>query len=225
MPVIISAQQLRYLDHIAYPDIAIEENQATFILGESGSGKSSLFRLFNGTASAAGGTILYRERPQKDYDPVKLRREVLLCGQTVYLFNDNVRGNFEEYHKFRDADCPSSELISEYLEICCLDFPLDTACSTLSGGERQRVFIALGLSFKPKVLLLDEPTSALDEQTASRLIKSIKDFCKMHEISLVLVCHDRRIAAEHADAIIELSARPADRLNKRLTEEVSSWTV
>lgn len=204
MPL-FSLKNVNFKDIIHYPDIEIPENQTTFICGESGSGKSTLLKLLNGVVSADAGEILYAGKRIRDYDPVALRREVLLCGQSVYLFDKNIQENFNEYYDYRDLPPVSPEDIEKYLHICAADFPLDTPCATMSGGERQRVFIAVCLSLRPGVLLLDEPTSALDDATAGAMMSAIKAFCREENITLIVVSHNRALAAAYADRTISLA--------------------
>jgi putative ABC transport system ATP-binding protein len=176
----------------------------TFVCGESGCGKSTLLKLFNGTASADGGEVLYRGKPVEGYDPVELRREVLLCGQAAYLFAGNVRDNFAEYYRYRDLPCPADNVIQSFLETCAARFPLDAPCATMSGGEGQRVFAAICLSFRPSVLLLDEPTSALDDETAVAAMTGISAFCRENGIALVVVSHNRALAERFAGNVLTL---------------------
>ena len=190
---------------IQYPDIEIPEKRTTFICGESGSGKSTLLKLLNGVLSPADGEISYRGKNINDYDPIILRRDILLIGQSVYLFDKSIKENFNEYYAYRDMQVISEKTMKEYLDICSVDLPLDSMCSVLSGGESQRIFIAIGISFHPHVLVMDEPTSALDDKNANILIENIKSYCKTNEITLIVVSHDRAIADRHADNIIALS--------------------
>jgi ABC-type proline/glycine betaine transport systems, ATPase components len=71
---------------ISYRDLDIEEGKATFISGPSGCGKSTLLRLFNKTLAPTAGTVLYRGQDMAQTDSIALRRDVLLAGQSVFLF-------------------------------------------------------------------------------------------------------------------------------------------
>jgi len=201
---LFSLKNVSFKDMIHYPDIEIPEKLATFICGESGSGKSTLLKLLNGVASPDGGEILYDGKPIGDYNPVLLRREVLLFGQSAYLFDGTIEENFAQYYSYRDLSPISAEEMQTYLSLCAAVFPLDAPCATMSGGERQRVFIAICLSLRPKVLLLDEPTSALDDMTANAVIANIKSFCLENEMTLIAVSHNRALVQPYADHTITL---------------------
>ncbi len=143
--------ELQYLD-ISYSDIAINENEITFITGCSGCGKSSLLKLLNITAIPSFGSVLYRGSFISEYSPIDYRKNVLLASQDFFLFDKSIRENFRLYYDARDESCPDDDYILEILGICCIDFEVDTPCHTMSGGERQRVFLAICLSFKPNAI-------------------------------------------------------------------------
>ena len=195
-----------FKDLIHYPDIGIDEGALTSICGESGSGKTTLLKLINGVISPSSGEVCYDGTRVEDYDPVALRREVLLCGQAPYLFEECVRENFAEFSRYREMAAPGEEEMRSYLELCAADFDLDSECLTLSGGERQRVFIAICLSFHPRVLLLDEPTSALDDATAHTMMARLKASCAKEGTTLVIVSHNSALVAEFADDNIALKS-------------------
>lgn len=201
---ILTAENLRFQEFIQYPPIKIQENKITFITGESGCGKSTLLRLLNAAVTPSGGRILYNGQDLQELDAVQLRREVLLAGQTVFLFDKSLRENFQLFYEYRELPSPQEDTIRFFLGLCRMELPLDTLCTTMSGGEKQRVFIALCLSFLPKVLLLDEPTSALDAVNAAGLLESLQRFCKEKNITLVVVSHDAALAQRFADEIIPL---------------------
>ncbi|MEG1044647.1 MAG: ABC transporter ATP-binding protein [Oscillospiraceae bacterium] len=205
--IVLSANNLKFDDIIDYPSIKIMRNKTTFIWGESGCGKTTLLKLFNATLSPSTGEISYNNRNTFDMDTVQLRKEITLVSQTVFLFDKTIEENFNEFYKYRDVKPLSKEDMKKYLCICCADFDLSAQCERMSGGERQRVFIAICLSFLPKVLMLDEPTSALDSETANRFFENTKLFCSKNEITLIVISHDKTLADKFADEKILLEKR------------------
>lgn len=201
---ILGIRSLNFKNKIFYKDADIEKGQIVFLRGPSGSGKSTLLRLINATLPLEEGSILYKDKDIREIDTISLRREIILAGQSVYLFPGSIKDNFKKYHYYRESRMPSDEEISKLLKVCCLDFDIDTICDNFSGGEKQRVFISLALSFKPVVLLLDEPTSALDNTTADRLMHNLVKHCKLNEMTLVVVSHDKAITEKYAEAIIDI---------------------
>jgi len=202
---LFTLQDVNFKNIIRYPNIEIKAHITTFISGESGSGKSTLLRLFNGLICPSEGKIFYQGKDISTYDPIHIRREVLLISQTVYLFSESIRDNFHRFREYRLLEPIQDEQIKQYLEICSLHLDLDSPCDVLSGGEKQRVFIAINLSLGSQVLMLDEPTSALDDKNAKSLLKSLKDYSKEHNMTLLVVSHDSQIVAEYADEIIHLN--------------------
>lgn len=203
---VFEVSNVNYKNILKYSNIKIKGNKTTFITGKSGSGKSTLLKLLNASVPVDGGDILYNGKPIDKHNTIMLRKEVMLAAQNVFLFDDTIKNNFLEYYSYREAIPPNINEMKEYLRLCSADFSTDAMCSQLSGGERQRVFIAICLSFMPKVLMLDEPTSALDGQTAKELIKNLKNYCKENKITLISVCHDKNLVEMYADEVICLNS-------------------
>jgi len=187
-----------------YPNIKIAKGETTFIHGPSGCGKSTLLKLINGTISPDRGEILYNDNNIENIDTIKLRREILLVSQSVYLFTGTIEENFIKYYEYRDHDVLPKEDMEKFLKLCSADFPLETRCETMSGGERQRVYIAIFLSFMPKILMLDEPTSALDNISSDAMMKNIIDFSNDNEMTIIVVSHYLPLAEKYGDNIIAL---------------------
>lgn len=202
--LILHTKNLSFNELINYKDIQIYKNKVNFIVGKSGTGKSTLLRLFNGSLSPSRGNIFYLQKDINEIDTIQLRQEILLISQTIFLFDGSIRENFKQYYDFRDMAPPSKEEMKYFLDICCVPFSLDSDCTTMSGGEKQRVYIAIFLSFKPKILMLDEPTSALDKENSANVMKNVLSYCTEHGITVVVVSHDSNITEIFADNILEI---------------------
>ena len=201
---LFSLKGVKFKDIISYPNIEIEQGKTTFICGKSGCGKSTMLKLLNGVEAFDSGSLQYCGKEITEYDSIELRREVLLFGQSVYLFDGDIRENFKQFYAYRDLPSPDDNVIKDYLAVCSANFKLSTNCATMSGGERQRVFISICLSFAPKVLLLDEPTSALDENTSTELFENILRYCSKRDITVIAISHNTSLVRQFADAIINL---------------------
>jgi putative ABC transport system ATP-binding protein len=210
MQAILTATNLRFLDILRFPDVAIERGSATFVCGESGAGKTTLLKLFNATITPSAGRVEYDGQDIARMDTIALRRQVLLAGQKVYLFDDTIRGNFEQFFAYRGEPCVGEDEMLSCLRLSSADLPLTARCQTLSGGERQRVFLAVHLAMKPRVLMLDEPTAALDKKTARQMLERVKAHCAETGTTLVAVSHDSALVNAFADHVIALSGGCAD---------------
>lgn len=205
MPL-FSVTNVNFKNVVNYLHIEIGQHKSTFICGKSGSGKSTLLKLLNASVSPDSGEILFQNKPIGDYDIIKLRRDIMLVSQSVFLFDDTIKNNFREFYRYREQTLPDDSTLKEYMRICAADFSFDMNCRAMSGGERQRVFIAICLSFMPKVLMLDEPTSALDIHTSKALMENIKCHCIENNITLIVITHDRLLAEQYADEVIILDS-------------------
>lgn len=199
---IFETKDLAFNAQIYYQDIKIIKDKVNFIVGASGTGKSSLLRLFNGTLSPSGGEIYYQSTNILEMDTIELRKEVSLISQSVFLFDESIRENFRLFYDYRGLDKPSDHMMEEYLKICNISFSLDKDCTTMSGGERQRVYLAIFLSFMPKVIMLDEPTSALDKDNGLTVIQNVVDFCKNNNITVIIISHDNHLTQSFGENII-----------------------
>lgn len=205
MKNIIELDSLQFQDIIRYPDLSFSEGSCSLIFGESGSGKSTLLKLLNRTETPASGKIYFRGSDLAELDPLIIRRKILLIPQEVFLLDKTVQDNFTFYFSALGEEIPSPDKMTEYLRLACADFDLHADCSVLSGGERQRVFLAIYLALKPEVLLLDEPTAALDDETAEKLLRRLKEHSRENGQTLIIVSHQKDLAAPLADQVIELT--------------------
>ena len=198
-------QNVKYRGVVQYPDFEIKEKVTTFITGESGTGKSTLLKLFNGVITATEGSIYYGDKLVFDIDSIELRRQVLLVSQSAVLFDEqSIKENFSMYFYYRDASIPTDDEINYFLKMCSIEMPLKSRVYELSGGEKQRVFISIHLALGFEVLMMDEPTSSLDEKNGYAMLANIKSYCKENGKSLIIVSHDKEVVEHFADETISL---------------------
>lgn len=205
--IILKTKELSFQNMIHYDEIQVPSKKVNFIVGSSGTGKSTLLRLFNGTLSPSSGSIYYEEKDIETIDTIELRKEILLISQSIYLFDGSIEDNFRQFYEYRGLEVPSQDDMKYFLDICCIPFELNKDCTTMSGGERQRVYIAIFLSFQPKIIMLDEPTSALDKENSHNVIRNVLTFCKEKGITVIVVSHDPNLTETFAENMITIVRR------------------
>ncbi|WP_458151642.1 ATP-binding cassette domain-containing protein [Bradyrhizobium sp. UFLA05-109] len=143
------------------------------IVGPSGSGKSSLFRLLLGFERAEAGTVFYDGKALNTLDISAVRRQLGVVLQDTKLATgslyDNICGGIDlPLEKAWEA----ARLAALDADIAQMPMGMHTlvaeGVSTLSGGQRQRLLIARALARSPRILLFDEATSALDKPGSKR---------------------------------------------------------
>jgi energy-coupling factor transport system ATP-binding protein len=190
-------------------NLSIEDKSFTAIIGQTGSGKSTLIQHFNGLIVPTEGTVIINNVTTEDKkDRKKIRTQVGIVFQypehqlfEETVFEDVAYGpknmGFDEGEVKRRVE---EALLSVGLELDLLDkSPFD-----LSGGQMRRVAMAGVLAMKPKILILDEPTAGLDPQTRKNVLNLIKDLRENHDITIIIVTHDMEEVANFADRVIVL---------------------
>lgn len=205
--IIIKANQVNFQNFIFYPDIEIMKNEIVFLSGRSGAGKSTFLKILNKTVSLTSGEVLYFGENIEQMHSLKLRKKILLVSQKAFLFPGTVEDNIRLFYEFREEPMIDRIKMQEFWDICCVPFDSAKESAYLSGGEKQRVFLAIMLSFQPKVLLLDEPTSALDRETAHQVMEQIREYCRKSGITVIAVSHDKDMTERFADREIYLDER------------------
>jgi lipoprotein-releasing system ATP-binding protein len=181
---------------------SVEAGQRLALLGRSGSGKSTLMNILAGLLLPEQGSVLWQGT---DITQVTESKRVALRRPTigvVYQFHHLLSEFSAEENVMLPAmlsgSLPSKakQIAVRLLQQVGLEHRVTHRPGELSGGERQRVAIARALAGNPKVLLMDEPTGNLDEATADHVLSMLIDLSKTTETSLVIVTHDRRVAAQ-----------------------------
>lgn len=179
----------RGIEHIYFK---AKKGQITFLLGESGAGKSTILKLALKQLEPNGGEILIDGINLKDIHRNGWFSKIGIIPQEVMLLNDSVKTNIclgRVYDKNKLYQAAEKAKILNRI----LDMPngFDTVVGergmTLSGGEKQRIAIARALYEKPNFLFLDEASSSLDQDTEAEIMEHIRELAI--DITIVAITH------------------------------------
>jgi putative ABC transport system ATP-binding protein len=194
--VVDSTGALRILHDI---DFSLRARESAAIVGASGSGKSTLLSIIAGLDTPTAGTVLIAGEDlfARDEDA----RAALRAQQLGFVFQSfQLLGNLTALENVMlplellgRADARA--LARDMLERVGLGERLRHYPKVLSGGEQQRVALARAFVVRPSVLLADEPTGSLDYATGEKVMALMFELNREAGTTLVLVTHDRSIAA------------------------------
>ena len=191
---------------------SVPEGELLLIMGQTGSGKSSLLKLINGlvphhTGGILSGEITVAWRSTRMHRPRELADLIGIVGQNPA--EGFVTDTVEEEIAFgmESLGVPREVMrkrVEETLDLLGLAQLRNRSLSTLSGGEAQRVAIAAVLTMHPKVLLLDEPTSALDPIAAEEVLSILARL--VHDLGLTIIIAEHRLerVLQFVDRIIHV---------------------
>ena len=190
-------------------DLAVQEGEILAIVGESGTGKSTLLHLLGALDRPTDGTVRFAGKDlfaKSDEELAAFRnRSIGFVFQFHHLLPEftaleNVAMPALIQHRSLADVTPRAH---ELLSLLGLDDRADHRPRTLSGGEKQRVAIARALMNEPALVLMDEPTGNLDARTAEPLHREIERLSREMAHTFVLASHDPSLA-EVAGRILRL---------------------
>ena len=191
---IYTLEGVRFRDVFTTDYLPIRRGRITILRGPSGTGKTTLLRLLNRMTVPDAGVITYAGAPIDAIDPVALRRQAVMLGQSPVLFGATVREDAVAGCRFAEQPLPDDEAVERALEAVRLAKGLDTSPARLSGGERQRLALARVLLMNPEVLLLDEPSAALDAETENAVFELIRSRYEAGR-TVIVATHAREVEA------------------------------
>ena len=205
---------------LVYPDthikalkninLTIKKGHTLAIMGNTGSGKTSVLELIYRTYDSTSGKITIDGTDIKNFDLSTLRRSMGVVPQDSFLFSDTIANNIlfganpENTHNKKQINSVA-KIADIHQSITAFEKGYATILGergiTLSGGQKQRISIARALIKNPKLLLLDDCLSAVDTHTEINILKNLKT---LKEISTTIIVTNRISVSKNADSIIVL---------------------
>lgn len=188
--------------------VDIERGEFVFLVGASGSGKSTFLRLLLREDRPTSGTVWVAGKDLNklaNWKVPALRRQIGCVFQDFRLLpNRTVAGNvsfaLEVIGTPRDE---INEVVSNVLELVGLTGKEDSYPNEISGGEQQRVAIARAFVNRPSILIADEPTGNLDPETSIGIMKLLDRINKIGT-TVVMATHDVAIVDQMRKRVIEI---------------------
>ena len=191
---------------------SVEPGSFHCIVGVSGCGKSTIFRLINGLLPPKAGTISVNEKPitvREHYCGYMPQKDMLFPWRTV---GENLALPLEIQRRYTKAQ--QRELIDAALADVGLDGCRDKRPDELSGGQQQRVALARILCSEPEAILLDEPFSALDFLTRISMQEWLLEQWQRHRKTILFITHDVEEAIFLSSSVLVVEKTPIHALRE-----------
>ncbi|MGB1899379.1 MAG: ABC transporter ATP-binding protein [Candidatus Kariarchaeum pelagius] len=188
-------------------NLKIAKGENIVLLGQTGSGKSSLVNLIPRFFDPISGQVLIDNIDIKDFTLNSLRRNIGVVHQDAFLFTMSIHDNiaFGKPNASREEVIISAKAAQIHEYIMTLDHGYDTIVGergvTLSGGQRQRVTIARVLLKNPKILIFDDSVSAVDPKTEKLIMENLKNVSSNRT---TIIISQRASSLKFADRIVVL---------------------
>lgn len=193
----------------------INKGESIGIVGETGSGKSTLIDVTLGLLKPYTGSVLIDGK--YSVNSYQWHKKIGYVPQSVYLIDDTIEANIafgeQEIDQARLNKAINAAQLFNFIE--SLPNGVKTIVGErgirLSGGERQRIAIARALYREPEVLIFDEATSALDNETEARLMETIKAVSSVGKYTVIMVAH-RVTTLKDCDRVVVMEQGHVSRL-------------
>jgi ATP-binding cassette subfamily B protein len=157
----------------------VKPGQTVAIVGQTGTGKTSLMKLVNRTYDTTSGSILVDGVDVRDWNLASLRSQISIIEQDVFLFSRSVAENIAfgkpDATRLQVEAAAKSAQVEDFIQE--FEKGYETVIGergvTLSGGQRQRLAIARAFLTDPRILILDDSTSAIDSATEDKIQRAI----------------------------------------------------
>lgn len=218
----------------------LEAGKITALIGQSGSGKSSIALAILKLVKNAevSGEIVYNQQNLLNLSENQL---TTIRGKEIALIFQDANSALNPLHKIHQQIEEAITIhnpkiskktlqlrVNELLNMVELDNLLNRKnCypHQLSGGQKQRVLIAMALANNPQILIADEPTTALDYKIQREILNLLKKLTNQKKIAVLLITHNQNVVAKLADEIIEIGDKFDKNKLQNLIQKKPSSTI
>ncbi|ERJ60500.1 ABC transporter ATP-binding protein [Sphingobacterium paucimobilis] len=182
---------------LQFPDFKIEKHQHTLLLGDSGTGKTTLLHLLSGLSRPTSGKVFINNQDIYQLGESQLDRfradNIGFIFQEAHLLKNLTIGENIALAQTLAKKTVDKTAIAAILDKLQLSEKINSYPSQLSRGQMQRAAIARAVINGPKLLVADEPTAALDDTNTKHVLDLLLDTATTYDATLLIATHDKRI--------------------------------
>lgn len=184
-------------NELYFPDFRIEKHQHSLLLGDSGTGKTTLLHLLSGLSTPLTGKVFIDGQDiyglsETQLDRFRAENIGFIFQEAHLLKNLTVSENIQLAQNLANKKIDKTAIIS-ILDKLQLGDKKNSYPSQLSRGQLQRVAIARAVINRPKLLVADEPTAALDDTNTKHVLELLFETADSYDATLLIATHDKRI--------------------------------
>lgn len=199
--VTVSYEKENVIDNVSF---AIEAGDYVSIVGENGSGKSSIIKAILGLVPLKSGKVILAEDCKRTHigyisQQNQMQEEFPASVYEVVLSGCLSAKGFNPFYSKK-----LKNMAKEYMELLGVDEFSNKTFGELSGGQKQRVMLARALCATDKVLFLDEPVTGLDPVAILEFYEIINNLNKKKGITIIMITHDIQNALNYSNKILHL---------------------
>ncbi len=190
--------------------LRVPAGQCLGILGQNGTGKTTLLHTLMNLRSPDSGDIILGDKPLKTWDPKSLAQQLGILFQNTHdimpatVLETALIGRHPHLADWQWETKTDLALAQQALEEVGIAELANREIASLSGGERQRLAIATLLTQEPRLFLLDEPGNHLDIAFALRSLQLLRAHIERRQCALIMATHDINLAARYCEQILLL---------------------
>ena len=207
-------------------NLSINEGEIVCLLGNNGTGKTTLINCILRMLQADAGSIFFEGRDISTYKNEEYFSKVNALLESSVNVYDYLTGwqNIEYFSGLLNIDY-GNEKIKTYISLFELEGAIHEAVGTYSRGMRQKLALLIALMSSPKLLLLDEPTLGLDIQSKLSVIQILNTIIKTEKIAVLLTSHQMDVVQKLQSRILILKDGVVHAFDKTDYEDKDLYTV